>query len=65
MKTGIAKDNLGFPNRHIKPDPKCPVLIELGKSWRGDIVKGSRWQVPDNYNFKRKESLFTEYKPKK
>jgi hypothetical protein len=64
MKIGKAKTTCGFPNRYLKvvESENNPVIATLGKKWNGKIVKDSLWYVPDDYNFKRKESLFTEVK---
>jgi hypothetical protein len=50
MKLGIAKFDAGYANVALKPADN--------ENKDRFIVKGSRWYVPDNYDFKAKESIF-------
>ena len=55
MKTGKAKFDAGFPNSLLKPHEHSEEQIK----------KDSLWELPDNYDFKSKNAIFSEVKEAK
>lgn len=67
MKIGIAKEDAGFPAKSYPPVdvetfPKDRIEWSGGQAGQGrpfyPIVKGRKYEVPDDYDFTYSEALF-------